>query len=132
MSNFASCLEFNVKLQDMLKNLIIWFPAEKHFVEARNRMELAMKYKIREPMSQFLTAVFPYRNEILERNLRFFTQSAESSDHEALKMFNFGQKVNSLSSEEKDQLWAQLTNLLLLAEKASPTQVMMLKNNNSM
>lgn len=131
VSNFTSCLKFNVLLKDLLKDLIIWFPGETQFVQALSKLELAMTYKIRQPMLEFVNAVCPYTKQIMDQDLQFFTKTAQESNSDALKVFNLPKKVETLSPQQIEGLWQQLKQLMQIVEEgACPIQLEYIRNQS--
>jgi hypothetical protein len=112
---------FNKFLLKTLGSISNKFPDDKDIYFALAQVELSVNISPRLTVEVFLGAIHDYETQIAAKDEHFFLDLFNSDSDEklnTLKCFELGDKWNTLTNEEKDDLFTKVQKLVFLAKLA--------------
>jgi hypothetical protein len=121
MSTTVSLKRFNKQVDNFLVALKKIFPERKEFSIFEAQMEGARMINKRIVIDSFITYVYPFKGQIMNKDESFFLQEGNVGVKKDYMSHALNLKdlwLNSLRPENKEMVWKYFQVMILLAEKS--------------
>jgi len=109
---------FNDMMQQFLDELVLTFPDEKKLAKYQNSFVILRKANAKKPLKEFMEAVGPYANHLMQKDEVFFkTHASEVPFLDDLDIPRLW--TDDLSEATKNAIWQYLQTLYILGTTIS-------------